>query len=354
MPDKEVQQVLLFLLRSGLWAELTAEQLAPLSAQQWASLYHYAQQHTIEGIVFDGLQLLPAGLMPPRALVLKWTVRVDQIERHNKQMAACMKSQLDCFQAEGIHPLLLKGYGVASCYDIPEHRISGDVDWYFTQKQDYLKANALIRKMGMDVKSVAGSSTVYGWQGIVVEHHRKMFDIHNPFNFRFLRKLQQSISKDSIRLDLQGTALTLPAPILMMLQVNVHILKHLLAFGIGLRQLCDSARVYYSFQAEVNGQVLKHIYQRLGILKWIHLLHAVLVKYIGLPAASLPFPIPEGVNADWMMEEICRAGNFGFSDTNRDAVSQKISSNVRKYFKYAPMEALSFPVLQFISKFAGK
>ena len=204
MPDKEVQQVLLFLLRSGLWAELTAEQLAPLSAQQWASLYHYAQQHTIEGIVFDGLQLLPAGLMPPRALVLKWTVRVDQIERHNKQMAACMKSQLDCFQAE------------------------------------------------------------------------------------------------------------------------------------------------------VNGQVLKHIYQRLGILKWIHLLHAVLVKYIGLPAASLPFPIPEGVNADWMMEEICRAGNFGFSDTNRDAVSQKISSNVRKYFKYAPMEALSFPVLQFISKFAGK
>src|SRR5690606_29307272 len=208
--------------------------------------------------------------------------------------------------------------------------------------------------MGAKVSNMAGFSSEYLWQGIVVEHHQKMVDLHNPFLTRYLKNLETDFCHRRVQQDGQGNALFLPAPMLMIVQVNAHILKHLLSFGLGIRQLCDSARVYCEFHNEVNGSELQTVYRRLGILKWIDLLHVILVKYIGLPKQYLPFELPEQLNADWMMDEIWRSGNFGFYDSGREQAVKRIWSNMKKYMRYAPMEAISFPVMQFYSKFAGR
>lgn len=360
----ELHTTLLSLLRSGLWGKPEMAGVCMLNPDQWAELYRYARQHTIEGIVFDGIQHLPAAFLPPRDLLLKWTVRIDQIERRNHQMNSVIREQLEIFKRLGIIPVLLKGQGVASCYLKPNHRVCGDVDWYFEQKGDYKQINELLRRRGFYISEAAGFSTEYTWKGIVIEHHTRMFDIHNPLSFAFLDRLQKQFYDQKLKREVDENMLTLPAPLLLVLQVNVHILKHLLSFGVGVRQLCDAARVYYTFQQNMDGQQLKQIYQTLGILKWIHLLHAILVKFIGLPLQSLPFELPENINADWMMEEIWTSGNFGFfhsrfkehvlSGRGRTQKPQRIWSNVRKYFRFAPMEAISFPVVQFYSKLAVK
>ena len=363
--DKEIQTVLMCLLRAGLWGGGDLAFAAPVSSGVWAAVYRAAKKHTIEGLVYDGVQQLPADLMPPRDLLLKWTVRIDQIERHNLQMAAGIKAMSALFRRVGVTPTLLKGQGVAACYDKPEHRISGDVDWYFEDPAGYDEANQLIHAHGLNLKYVAGGSAEYSWGGIVVEHHKRMFDIHNPFCYGYLHRLKRQFHKKTQRQQCLGNELTLPAPMLMIVQVNAHILKHLLAFGLGIRQLCDSARLYYTFQAELDGARLQEIYRKLGILSWIHLLHSVLVKHIGLPPQALPFPVPAGTVADWMFEEIWQSGNFGFhddrfkdqhinSELRRSQAGQRIWSNVKRYFKYAPMEAISFPVVQYISKINAK
>ena len=365
MVDREIQKALLSLLRLGLWGKKDMETMFPLSDGQWSQLYQYAQRHTIEGVIFDSFQRLPSNLLPPRSLLLKWTVRIDQIERRNQQMNVCIREQLSLFHAHEVYPVLLKGQGLAACYDIPNHRVCGDVDWYFETKSDYIKVNEILRQRGVTISPTPGFSSEYLWGDVVVEHHKRMFDIHNPLNFSYLDRLQKRFYTQKLQLEFQGNTLLLPAPILMMLQVNVHILKHLLSFGVGIRQLCDASKVYHAFQSNVDGRELKQIYQKLGILKWIHLLHAVLVKNIGLPVASLPFELPETVDADWMMDEIWMAGNFGFFDSRfegaiekpsaqRNQASQRVWTNITRYLKYAPMEALSFPLVQFYSKFAGE
>ena len=351
--DLKVQAVLLGLLRSELWERGDAAALCPLTAAEWNRLFRYAQKHTIEGVVFGGLQRMPENLLPPRELLLKWTVRIDQVERRNRHISDAMKVQLQHFAAAGIQPVLLKGIGAAACYPIPAHRISGDVDWYFESAADFKQANALM-----------GRRIQYCWQGIVVEHHQRMFDIHNPCCLAYLNRLQRQFRAEQLEFDLQGSPLKLPAPILMMVQVNTHILKHLLSFGIGIRQLCDAARIYHTYKSMVSGQELKAIFRRLGILRWIDLLHAVLVRFIGLPQTDLPFPLPAGIAADWMMEDIWLAGNFGLQDARfesqpatdgrRRQAGQRVGANLRKYFRYAPMEALSFPVVQLISGFAHR
>ncbi|KEQ28182.1 hypothetical protein N180_00660 [Pedobacter antarcticus 4BY] len=365
MPDNKIHRALLSLLRSGLWGENENIISFPLSGEQWVQLYNFARQHTIEGIVFDGVQRLPFDMLPPRELMLKWAVKIDQIERRNMQMNVCIEEELNFFNGQGLYPVLLKGQGVAACYAVPEHRVCGDIDWYFEQKNQYQKANRILKQRGIKSSGTAGFSTEYVWRGILTEHHTRMFDIHNPFCFTYLDRLQKQFYNERLKSEFQGHTLLLPAPILMVLQVNVHILKHLLSFGVGLRQLCDSARVYHTYQMKLDGQELKQIYQTLGILKWIHLLHTVLVKFMGLPSASLPFELPDASDADWMMDEILMSGNFGFFHPRfegqtenaglvRSHVTRRLWSNMRRYFKFAPMEAVSFPLVQFYSKLAVK
>lgn len=352
MSNTRVRIALLSLLRLGLWGKREKPDVLSLSPEQWERLYDYASRHTIEGVVYDALQQLPIELLPPRGLMHKWIVRVDQIERHNKQMNVCIREQLDLFYSHGIEPMLLKGQGVATCYNIPEHRVCGDVDWYFGCKEQFFEANDLFRKMGAEVSHTAGFSSEYIWRGIVIEHHQRLFDIHNPFSYGFLVELETALRDQCLEQDIQGTRLSLPAPMLMMLQVNAHILKHLLSFGLGIRQLCDAARIYYIYGNRVDGQELMKVYKKLGILKWIHLLHAVLVKYIGLSAEYLPFKMINDVEVDWMMDDIWLSGNFGFYDSARQQATRRIWSNMKKYVKYAPMETISFPLVHFYSKFA--
>ncbi len=364
MSNSKLHTALLSMLRLALWEGNKLEQFPSLSPKDWQELYCFAKHHTIEGIIYDSFQHLPEELVPPHHLLIKWSVRMEQIERHNKNVNLCIKEQREIFNKEGISPLLLKGQSIAACYPIPDHRIAGDIDWYF-EGHDYQKANELFKHRAEKIYKIEKFSIAYPWKGIVTEHHKHMFDLHNPLSFKFLETLRKKALENPFYSFVDGNLIVTLPPMLMILQVNAHILKHLLSFGIGIRHLCDAARVYDAFHSQINGEELRHIYSRLGIIDWIHLLHAVLIKFIGLPASSLPFELPHTTNADWMWENIWRAGNFGFFDTRfqnriaqgankRSQSARRVCSNLFAYLKFAPMEVLSFPLVQLYSKFAGR
>jgi len=153
----------------------------------------------------------------------------------------------------------------------------------------------------------------------------------------------------------------LPSPVLTHLSVNSHILKHLLAFGISVRQLCDSARVCYTYHHKLEAESLKEIYGKLGIYRWILLLNNLLVNYLGMPEEYLLFPSALQQKADWMMKDILRGGNFGFyggpfsKDTDEPQVERKYTVlhwlvRFGRYVRYAPWEACWFPVMQTYSR----
>jgi hypothetical protein len=76
--------------------------------------------------------------------------------------------------------------------------------------------------------------------------------------------------------------------------------------------------------------MFESIYTKLKIIKWINLLHVVLVKYTGLPEEYLPFPTEINKSADWMMEEIWKSGNFGFHDESIRKKAQGRERNQKK------------------------
>ena len=121
-----------------------------------------------------------------------------------------------------------------------------------------------------------------------------------------------------------------PSPVLNLILLNAHILKHVLGYGIGLRQLCDMARASYSLHDKVDGNLIREIYGRLGIGRWSRLLYAFLVNDLGLPGDDSPYEVVD-YKRDTLRRIILRGGNFGLHSGGRHADGRQ-GKWIRKYY----------------------
>lgn len=314
------QLALLVLLRAGLW-ERKADDCAcfPLSMEEWGRVYLLARQQTVIGLVFQGIRQLPECFFPPELLLVRWMAETDAIERRNVQMNRVLASLVRLFASEGICPVLQKGQGLAGMYVNPLLRECGDIDFYFDSRLMSEKALSLMRRYQIKEKRRADRSVVYTWKGVVVEHHTKLLDVHNPFLQGYARKLEQRYGYDTVCLGEKETVdLRVPSPVLNLSLQSLHILKHAVGWGIGLRQLCDMARSCYKLQTKTEPDEMKKIAGILGIDRWNLLLHAFLVEQLGLPVKYLPYPetAPESRP---LSSIVWRGGNFGQYASGRQA-----------------------------------
>ncbi|MDR1743995.1 MAG: nucleotidyltransferase family protein [Dysgonamonadaceae bacterium] len=362
-PDS-VKSAFFALLKAGLWNNFPVPQGISLTEDEWLRLYSFSREQTVEGIIYDGILRLSAECFPPKSLMLKWTALVTTIEDRNKQMNDLIEKLGGFFSINNLDLYLLKGQGLARCYEQPSHRVCGDIDWYFYTRETFKKANRLIAGKGFKMHKSIDLDVSYAWKGIPVEHHSRLIDIHNPFVSKWLKKIVQDEEKNKLWMSFGSCNIALPSPLLSHLVVNSHILKHSLSFGIGLRQLCDSARICYTYCDKIDGKELEKIYRRLGIYRWIQMLNRLLVESLGMPEACLPFPPDNRDAAEWMLDEIVESGNFGFADQRfgknecdpwekRSHSFRHILHRFRLFVRYVPSEACWFPVVQLYSRIRG-
>ncbi|MDR0541263.1 MAG: nucleotidyltransferase family protein, partial [Dysgonamonadaceae bacterium] len=347
MESKVAYNAFFALLRAGLWNREPDGGCFPLSPDVWKKIYRLARKQTVEGIVYDGIMQLSDACFPPKDLLMEWVIRLNSIENDNKRMNRIIGEIRTLFAKNHIAALLVKGQGVAASYDNPLHRVCGDIDWSFPDKENFDRANSLMKRKRIKIRQQAGFSTYYVYKGVLVEHHRHLLDISNPFLSGYLRRIQQQEEALSAYMDAWEQKIPLPSPVLTHLSVNSHILKHLLAFGISLRQLCDSARVCSAYHSRTEAELLKEIYHKLGIYPWIQLLNRLLVDYLGMPEEYLLFPPAPHSKADFMIKDVLQGGSFGFyggpfsKETDIARVRRKhvwLQLLVRwsRYVRYAP------------------
>lgn len=59
----------------------TVPALFPLDEKEWNEIHSMARKQTVQGIIYDGIRLLPTEAVPPRKVLLGWMVEVDTLER---------------------------------------------------------------------------------------------------------------------------------------------------------------------------------------------------------------------------------------------------------------------------------
>lgn len=349
-PDIETS-VLFALMRAGLWESIPTDMpQSGLSVEGWNKVYRMAHEQTITGLVYKGICFLPDDLMPPEDMLYRWVADADAIERRSRKMNDALAGLNELLTSNGLTAVVQKGQGIAPAYESPLLRECGDIDLYFPDRKQGEEAVRLAKSHGKAVRRMPDGSLFYMWEGFEVEQHTRLFDLHNPFLSDYLKELEHRYGfRQSVLSTIPDAAITVPSPTLNLLLLSTHIMKHTLGRGIGLRQLCDMARVCHKNSRETQADVSRDIARRVGTFRWSLLLHTFLVEHLGLPEPELPFA-DKAETSQPLLDRILAGGNFGMYrreivPENDNACLHKLNTacavigNVGFSFRYAPKES---------------
>lgn len=324
-----VKDAFLKLLRNALW-DRTIEDWKGLSLQQWKDLYTFAESHTLVGILYDALNALPEDNDAPPELLLTWVVAVQRIEDAYARHSKIVGMQRAAWEKRGLKALLLKGLDSAAMYIVPEHRSCGDIDWYFGSDDDWSAANAIAAGNGCKLETDSDGDVHYLLSGVVVEHHRRWNDASSARARRVM------------------DALPPEKPEAQLLMRNVHILKHVMVGGIGLRQFCDLALAYRYYDGQYDPARLVELLEKAGLAKWNRLLNAFLAKVLECEYIDKENKLPEA-DLEWLVETVFDDGNFGKSRQGAGgkarrgafALFRSAMSRSLLFLRYAPREYIA-------------
>ena len=328
LKDKNIQAFLALVI-AGLWEK---EVELPASGEfDFVEVKRLAKEQSLLGIVTAGLDHAK-GQKPSEEMLLTFLGLASKIEQKNIAMNSFLSLLTKKLKGEGIVFAMVKGQGVAQCYERPMWRGCGDVD-LLLDAENYEKAKAYISRLVPDAKENAFdqhfSAIINGWD---VEFHGSMRGMLTKRADARIDDVQCDMFEHGrLRMwDNNGTNVPLPYADADVLFVFVHILKHFFHYGIGLRQICDWCRMLYTYRSELDLDLLHKRLEEMGLMSEWKAFGALAVDWLGMPSEAMPF---YSSDAGWkrkarrIMAYVMETGNFGH---NRDrSYLQKSSAIVR-------------------------
>ena len=321
------------LLKAGLWGgQRPVQEFKSLKVQDsvdWEKVYQLAQEQLVQGIVLSGLEELKAKgieLSIPKVLLLKWIGEVQVIEQRNKEMNVFVADLIEKLRKEDIYAILVKGQGIAQCYEKPLWRASGDIDLLLSDS-NYGKAKEVLLPLATDIEQEFTHFKHLGMiiNGSEVELHGTLHSRLSARVDRMVDEVQREVffggevrSIDFLSSKGSRVYVFLPAPDEDVVFVFTHILHHFFFEGVGLRQICDWCRLLWTYRDSLNHELLESRIRKIGLMSEWKAFAAFVVKWLGMPVEAMPLfedTDNHNVNLDKKANKICKfvleVGNFG-------------------------------------------
>lgn len=319
MLDMTNISVFLALLKAGLWEK--EARLSQYENIDFQEVYRLAEEQSVLGLVAAGLDHI-LDIKPPKEVVLQFVGQALQIERQNQAMNNFIGEIIEKMRTIGIYTLLVKGQGIAQCYEKPLWRASGDVDLLLSndnygKAKNYLKPLAtLVEREGEYQKHL--SLTFDPW---VVELHGSLRTGLSSRVDKAIDDTQNDVFYGgNVRSWQNGrTQVFLPGVDDDVFFVFTHFLKHFYKGGLGLRQICDWCRLLYTCKDSLNHGLLESRIQEMGLMTEWKAFAAMAVDYLGMPAEAMPLYSSEkkwSRKGDKICAFVMEVGNFGHNRDN--------------------------------------
>lgn len=307
----------------------------------WEKVYLLAQEQSVLGLVLQGIEMVQGSwlkvhgsLLVPKVLLLQWIGEVQVIEQRNKDMNAFIAALTEKLRKRDVYTLLVKGQGVAQCYERPLWRACGDVDLFLDQ-QNYEKAKLLLYPLANvwdeeNHVNLHQSMTMSQW--ILELHGTLRVGLGNRVDALIDAIQKKSFEEKRFRVWHNGsTEVYLPNPDDDIIYVFTHILQHYFGEGIGLRQICDWCRLLWMYRDSINHKLLESRICEMGLMSHWKAFAALAVEWIGMPADAMPLYSDNKrwvKKANCIMSLIIESGNFGHS---RDQSYKKKNPKLIEY-----------------------
>ena len=361
MKDNNIK-AFLELVRAGLWEKEVS--LSSYGEIDFDEIYRLAQEQAVIGLVAAGMEHV-TDVMVPQTLALTIAGDVLQLEQRNRAMNEFVARLIGDLRKADVYSLLVKGQGIAQCYERPLWRACGDVDLLLS-KENYEKAKAFLPTLASKVeneekKKLHFGMTIDGW---IVELHGTLFTEFSRKLNKVIAEVQTSIfNGGEVRSWANGNMMVfLPSPDNDVVLVFSHILEHFFIEGVGLRQVCDWCRLLWTYRGLLDKRLLEERLSAAGIMREWKAFASLAVDTLGMPEVAMPFYDSRfRVKGSWILKLVLEAGNFGHNKdlsyrTRYKGVKYKMVSLWRRFCDFVsftfifPLEAPRF----FIGYVLGK
>ena len=331
-----MEKKLFEILRGELWG--TKLSFSQLSHTEFEELMEMAGEQTVTGLVGDCL--IKNNIKLEREDALGLYAKMKAIEKANAWVNENLVSFVNFMERKGIDYIIVKGQVAGSFYPNPNARMSGDVDLYFVG-DNYQKIKSLVeQRLGKQLSKLSdGKHVEFEVNGVIFELHDKLSRLATRKHQAYWdQMIDNAILEGTDTVIINGKEIKTLSATYNAMYIFVHLFYHMTASGVGLRQLCDWARVLNNLNDNVNDnenllntkakrdkdfndnrtpslnrEDLGGSLKELGYFKAYKAMGAFLVEYLGLPEEQFPFALTEK-DRKWVetiKKNILKRGNFG-------------------------------------------
>lgn len=293
---KEVQETYLELLKAALWGnEVTSERLTSecLTNEGVNDVIRLAAFQGTGPLVYDQLLKLK-DVEIPTDLRMQMKQQCVHSMMLQQSMVPIFVKAWKALEDADIHPVLLKGYGLAQYYPQPHLRQWGDIDLYVGETRFY-DACRILRDTFSGIKHTTHEETNrkhynFVFENTMIEVHRVSMTFNHPHDRRYYEGLEERcLTKDGPKLSLERLDVTLSEETFNVFFVFLHAWHHFIETGMNTKQLCDIAILLHTKREAINIKQLQEMLCKLHLLEVWQLIMYIMVHHLGVPQEECPF-----------------------------------------------------------------
>ncbi len=318
------------------------------SEEEWAQLFEFSRKQAVVGVAFEAMdKLSQLGQKPPRKILLKCWGIAQRIQARNTELDNRCLELLDILSKHGIRASILKGQGIARYYDeaLKSLRQSGDIDVYVDGGIE--TAMAFAKNQGQEnIEWDYKHLHLKLWKNVEVEMH---YRVEVLLNLRKNKRLQRWFidHKELLYGDIDG--FITPTVEFNVFYILLHIYRHFLYEGVGLRQILDYYYVLSAYSKDNSSQMPLDAVKSFGMEKFAQGLMWLMQEVLNMPNEWMPWK-PDEKEGRYILEQVMIGGNFGHHDKRLKRKKGKVGAVIKiithniHLFRHYPSDTLWAPM----------
>lgn len=294
---KKSQDAFLALVRAGLWEKANDNENQNenlFEGFDWGEVQKLVEEQSVVGLVAAGAEWFTvhgSRFMIPLTEKLTMLGMCQLIEQRNETINHLIVELWFRLREAGVKVLLVKGQGLAQCYERPLWRSSGDVD-FLVDEANYWKAVEILKPVAENSFTGGDYSKEYGFNigAFLVEVHGSLRTGLSSCIDKEVDVVQKdTFANGRFRVWHNGvTDVLLPDPNDDVFFVFTHFIKHFYKEGMNLRQVCDWCRLLWTYRKEIDVTLLEHRLRKAGLMNEWKAFAALTVDSLGMPVETMP------------------------------------------------------------------
>lgn len=354
MSESVTQKTVLNLLSSAMFQKPFCAD----SEVDWKAVFDECKAQSVISLAFSSL---PKNEVPQNVYV-HWKALVNENLAVNSKISYAHTMLNELLNQAKIPYVILKGCASAEYYNDSLLRTMGDVDFYVPSEY-FEKADKLLLKNGFKSNEIDHEyEKAYTKDDVIFELHNTVNGVPGGKVGIKIRRYFDDVFEKSELKHFDLSEYYSPSPFHHGLVMLLHVARHMVTGGIGLRHFCDWA-VFVDKVGDVFSPMFEEKLEQVGLWRFAQIMTQFCTNYLGLPQQEWA-GIAEKQLLAKLKDDVFASGNLGHKDLSRADEAKFITSRkkggvnndsnvkqavlsaneiVRKHWKFADKVPVIYP-----------